>query len=246
MSVLGAAETDGKALRIVTQLDRKLYVKVNEVLQEVGGKWNRGAKAHLFEVDADDALDEVLATGEVVTGKDLGFFETPEKVVKRLIDLAEVKINHEVLEPSAGNGAIVRHLIRAGCRVTACEIDEKRAAVVKGLNAKEVPFGVVDRLWRADFLTVKSELRFDRVVMNPPFGKRQDIKHVRHAFEFLKPGGRLAAVMSAGVKFREDKVAKTFRDLVSASSGAIQDLPEGSFKESGTNVHTVVVTMKKH
>ncbi len=33
--------------------------------------------------------------------------------------------------------------------------------------------------------------------MNPPFSRQQDIRHVMHAAKFLKPGGRLVAVMGA-------------------------------------------------
>ena len=46
--------------------------------------------------------------------------------------------------------------------------------------------------------------RFDRVVMNPPFCRGRDLDHVRHALRFVAPGGRLVAIMSAGVAFRED------------------------------------------
>ena len=60
----------------------------------------------------------------------------------------------------------------------------------------------------------------------------------------LKPGGKLASVMSAGVTFRDDKLGKYFRDFVYTHSGQIIPLPEGSFEESGTNVNTVIVTME--
>ena len=45
-------ERDGKiAGVIVQQLDRNDYVKVNKALEALGGKWNRKAKAHLFDED---------------------------------------------------------------------------------------------------------------------------------------------------------------------------------------------------
>jgi hypothetical protein len=79
--------------------------------------------------------------------------------------------------------------------------------------------------------------------MNPPFSKRADIKHVMHAFKFLKPGGRLVAIMSAGVSFRDDKLGTAFRSIVIGNGGTIEPNPEGSFKASGTSVSTVMVTM---
>lgn len=57
---------------------------------------------------------------------------------------------------------------------------------------------------RTDFLTITPDKwgrQYDAIVMNPPFERLQDIDHVRHAFRFLKPGGRLVAIMSAGSFF---------------------------------------------
>ena len=55
---------------------------------------------------------------------------------------------------------------------------------------------------------------YDRVVMNPPFAGMADIKHVTHAYEFLKAGGLLVSVMSAGVMFRQNKLTAQFREFV--------------------------------
>ena len=38
--------------------------------------------------------------------------------------------------------------------------------------------------------------KYDRILMNPPFEKLQDIDHVRHCFDQLKEGGVLVAVMA--------------------------------------------------
>jgi type I restriction-modification system DNA methylase subunit len=86
---------------------------------------------------------------------------------------------------------------------------------------------------------------FDRVVMNPPFAGQQDIDHVTHAFGFLRPGGRLVAIMAAGVLFRENRKAVEFRALVDAADGTIEENDEGAFKVSGTGVRTVTVTMDR-
>ena len=50
-----------------------------------------------------------------------------------------------------------------------------------------------------DFLTMKPGdiPQVDKIIMNPPFDRGGDCDHVRHAFQFLKPGGVLVAVMSA-------------------------------------------------
>jgi type I restriction-modification system DNA methylase subunit len=80
--------------------------------------------------------------------------------------------------------------------------------------------------------------------MNPPFAKQADIKHILHAFKCLKPGGKLVAIMSNGVMFRENKASSDFRDFVASRGGSITDLPEGSFKASGTGVNTCVAVIR--
>lgn len=48
------------------QLDRKLYVAVNEALAAMGGNWCRKTKGHIFPRDAQPLLDRALAAGSVV------------------------------------------------------------------------------------------------------------------------------------------------------------------------------------
>jgi 16S rRNA G1207 methylase RsmC len=85
---------------------------------------------------------------------------------------------------------------------------------------------------------------FDRIVMNPPFADQQDIRHVTYAATFLKSGGRLVAIMSAGVAFRKDRLAREFRALVEQRGGSIEELPADAFRASGTGVRTVLVTIE--
>ncbi len=92
-------------------------------------------------------------------------------------------------------------------------------------------------------MTVQPVRAFGAIVMNPPFAGRADIRHVTHALQFVKHGGWLAAVMSAGVKFREDGLAREFRALVTKHAGFVRDVEDGAFKEAGTMVRTVIVGM---
>lgn len=49
------------------RMDPKLYQRVNEVLEAVGGRWTTSVQAHVFPVDTAQALAPVLETGTVVT-----------------------------------------------------------------------------------------------------------------------------------------------------------------------------------
>ena len=35
---------------------------------------------------------------------------------------------------------------------------------------------------------------YDRIIMNPPFSDGRDIQHVQHAYNLLRPGGRIGAI----------------------------------------------------
>jgi hypothetical protein len=69
--------------------------------------------------------------------------------------------------------------------------------------------------------------------------------HVRHAFKFLKPGKILTAIMSPAFQFHQSKKAQQFRDWLRELNWAEKALPEGTFKESGTGVNTVMLVIQK-
>lgn len=239
LEVLDRAETNGPRLVLTGTLDRKLYTATAKVLEAAGGKWNRSAKAHLFDGDAADAIEQVLLTGEVISTKQqFGYFPTPAAIVQSLIDLADLKPGMQVLEPSAGRGAIAGPIAKLGCHVDCIDIQRDNVLAISGQN-------IGRDLAVADFLTVTPSESYDRVVMNPPFAKQDDIRHVLHAWKFLKPGGRLVAVMSNGVTFRSTPLTTQFFALKESQYGTLHPLPEGSFKESGTGVNTVIAVVPK-
>ncbi len=234
MSVLAKSFVDGSKLVLPHQLDRKLYQDVNQVLVAAGGKWDRKAGGHLFDTEAADAIDAILNTGIVIRPQDFGYFPTPPALVARLIEIADLRPGMQVLEPSAGQGAIAL-CIPDGIAIDCVELQEKHA---DGLRA----LGCFRSVVTGDFLAMTPKPIYDRVIMNPPFTKRADVKHVLHAAEFVAPGGSLIAIMAAGVKYRQDMLTTKFRELLD-EYGRVEDNPEGSFKLSGTSVNTVTVTL---
>lgn len=237
LKVIGAANVEGNKLFLTGQLDRNLYQRTDKVLQAAGGKWNRAQKAHVFDSCAESRIQQMLSSGDIVIPQDFGYYPTPEPVVQMLMDLADVQPGMLCLEPSAGQGAIATAVAKVAGGVMCVELLEQNVA--KLLETFDVYYG--------DFLQLSPNVHaiYDRIVMNPPFEKQADIKHVLHAFDFLKPGGRLVSVMSASVLFRSNKLTQEFRDFVEQHGGTIEPLPEGSFKVSGTMVNTVVVVLDK-
>lgn len=235
LTVLSAAEVSGNEVRLVGQLDRSLYMATDKVLQAAGGKWNKKAKAHVFDSDAESRIDQIIVSGDVVIPKDaFNFFPTPLGIVRKLLDAADVHSGMACLEPSAGMGAIAGELAKCTKSVKCFELMPDNAQHLRDLG-----YDVAE----IDFLCAEPSPVYDRVVMNPPFAKQADIKHVVHALSFLKPGGLLVAVMSAGVTFRSDRRTVDFRALVEERGGYIEALLDGAFKESGTMVRTVMVVI---
>lgn len=243
LAVLSGLEFTGTTAKITGgQLDRKLYVEINAALEALGGKWNRKAGAHIFPGDPKPLIDDLIdAGGYVDQKKALGFFETPPEIAERMAAWAAVQAGELVLEPSVGHGALLRWL-PAGTYVEAYDIAPQRADGFYGASRPDGSW-VMKLGW--DFLAEEPDERFDVVLMNPPFSRQQDIAHITHALTFLKPGGRLAAIASGSVTYRQDKRARDFRELVAAHGGTIEPLPEGAFKASGTSVRTVLITLTK-
>lgn len=228
------------------QLDRKLYTEVNDALENFGGKWSRKDQAHVFPSDPTDLLEEVVQTGGYVKQKtpaqQLGFFETPPVLAERLVKSAGIKAGDVILEPSAGTGNLVRAIPDWARWVVVCEMNSGHRNALREATHR---WGVSSGVFCKDFLSLTRDdlggMSVDVVVMNPPFSKQADIDHVLHALTFLRPGGRLAAIMSASVLFRTNRKAAAFRELVESKGGVFEALPDGSFLASGTGASTVML-----
>lgn len=101
------------------------------------------------------------------------------------------------------------------------------------------------KLAHSDFLEHQGE--YDRIIQNPPFGNGADMAHVQHAYDLLKPGGRLVSVVGEGAFFRGDKQATQFRDWLAQTGAHVEKLPENSFMDrtqlatTGANARLVVI-----
>jgi predicted RNA methylase len=247
LSILEEAQITNNSLVLNSgQLDRKTYTEVDKVLKELGGKWNTKAKAHLFAgEDLETKIDEVLTYGKIVFAKDNGYFPTPAPLAKQLVAEAEIEGHMLVLEPSAGTGNLVREIIpfiQPRGRIVAVELNPKFAAQLKkDFNEPNQAVTVVED----DFMNYSTPVTFDRVVMNPPFERQQDIDHILQAFSYLKSGGILTAIMSPAYRYRTNKKSVIFRNWLVDMGGIENDNPEQAFKESGTLINTVRIKVVK-
>jgi phospholipid N-methyltransferase len=178
-----------------------------------------------------DALEARLKAGVEVVAVP-GLYETPKDVAEHMVNLANILPGHRVLEPSAGLGALVRPIgadRRLNIELAMIEIVPQLAKRLE----KEFPRAVV---LCADFLDPSLQLgSFDRILMNPPFEKGIDVRHVQKARALLAPGGILVGICAGGPRQKE---------ALEKHAVSWEPLPEGTFKQAGTMVSAVLFTMR--
>lgn len=185
------------------------------------------ALAEFYGAVLPDTTDEkpVKKQASTAVSKDLQFYRTSDTLAKDVVDeLYQVK-GARFLEPSCGDGALMDALRKAGAKVYGIEVDPKRAA-----HAYAKGHTVLTK----NFLETVPTGDFDQVLMNPPFYGKHYAKHVEHALKFLKPGGTLTAILPVTARYDHGLL-----------DGKWRDLPVGSFSQSGTNINTTVLTIRR-
>jgi hypothetical protein len=187
---------------------------------------NRALAQYYGEVLPDAPKQDAKKQTGTAVSKDLQYYPTPERVVAQVVDgLGNIK-GKTVLEPSCGCGRFLDALRRAGADCFGIEYDAGRADQARAKG---------HRVFRGNFLDAPPTKDRDLVVMNPPFYGRHYEKHIRHALKFLKPGGKLVAILPASARYDHCGL----EDLKPRWS----DLPVGAFSQSGTNINTTICTV---
>lgn len=242
IEVLRQCTATGNVLVLpAVELPRDLYIATDKHLKRLGGKWRRGV-GHVFPSGTDVAslLASTVNTGKTTDEKQATqFFETPEHIASLMCAEAWHGLGSadRVLEPSAGLGAIAKPLRDRfpAADIHVCEQHEGRASELTAAG-----FHVVAR----DFLTYAPPFTYDRIVANPPFSGRQDVKHFLRMWDLLSDGGRLVCVLGAGIGYRMGRAEEEVNEII-AAHGDLRDLPPASFRVSGTDVNTVLAVVDK-
>ncbi len=180
-------------------------------------------------------VGQVLQGGASVTLNRYDFYPTPVEVIRvALNSLAEVDYEPAtILEPSCGTGAWLDELI---LRWPKARIDVVERNPLNRVVLRDDPR---INLVGDDFLTYQTDIGYDLIVGNPPFGDDNDklawVKHLEHAKEMLTARGQMIMVAPAGITFRNDKPIQRLRETFK-----IMDLPPGSFKDSGTGANVAL------
>ena len=171
-----------------------------------------------------------------------GFYPTPAAVIDRMFNLTHIGSGDMILEPSAGDGAILRQLPRLvqdrrvdNLTVHAIEYND----TLRGYLEQQ-GFTVIggDFLEEAPKLLVQG-IRYDLILMNPPFENGQPLSHIRAAYDLLNESGELVAVVPSSVFTNTTNKFREFQSWITSDAvGRCDkyDLPDDAFRESGTGV----------
>ena len=240
--IRGCTIANGNIIKLPEiQLERADYVKVKKLFEGNGGKWKGGrCQGFLFDTTDVSPILARLQGGDLTDyKKKFQFFETPVEIARRLVaKLGVVKPTDRILEPSAGRGALVKAVLEEWPnKLVDCYelMEENRDELAKIPNV---------RLLGNDFMEAEVEI-YDKIIANPPFTNNQDIKHVMKMWDHLADGGHMAVIMRVHWQFAKDKQSKAFRSLVESVGHDITVLPKGTFRDSGTDVESVMLVMWK-
>lgn len=176
--------------------NKAAQAQAEKVLEAIGGVRDKIENYEFwsFGYEVGEVLDYIVCSGCIPDHKSHQFYPTPETIGARAVALAKIEPGHTCLEPEAGIGGLA-DLMPQGATVVV-EISELHCKV---LEAK----GYGDTLVCADFLKwvpTQDGIKFDRIVMNPPFSEGRWSAHVEAASTMLADDGIMTAILPASAK----------------------------------------------
>jgi hypothetical protein len=216
-------------------LERKLYQEVAKSLELIGGKWKGGKTlGFVFQEDPTELLYEITNGEKRNLKKEFQFFETPENLADKLVCYADLKQDDTILEPSAGQGAIIKSINKICDIVPDCyELMPVNAHI---LNKSNLKFNLIGN----DFLLNKGK-QYTKIIANPPFSKNQDIDHIKMMYNCLKKGGKLVSIASNHWRLSNNKKETNFKNWLFDINALIIDVDAKAFQESGTMISTCII-----
>ncbi len=166
---------------------------------------------------------------------------TPTPCIAALVDAAELRPHLRVLEPSAGAGRLCAALLER-------EPTLDLWAYERELRYRDELLATCAVVQIGDFLDLTPRPMFHRVVMSPPFGWEGGadyLEHIRHAHRQLGVGGRVVALVPAGVRWRLDDRHLAFRTWLAAIAGELDDVPAMECKGAEDGVAVCVLRISR-
>lgn len=256
LTVLKNCMVEGNVVKLPDgKLDRSIYTEVKKQLELIGGRWKGGRVCGFqFEVSNED-LQELLDAQAKGDGRNLKkefqFFETPDEVGRYMMKDIAVEYNQfkdlKVLEPSAGNGALIKSFhkyVNKNVTVDCIELmDLNRFKLQKLPNVNLIGKDFLNIVDIDKFNLIRGQ--YDVIIANPPFSGNQDIDHILAMYRCLKSKGRILTISSKSWVLGNQKKQVQFKEWLDEVGAYQEELPAGMFKDSGTNVSSMYLVIDK-
>lgn len=220
---------------------KKEYTDLKNEIIKSGGIYSKNGFD--FIEKSEIVYDRITSGSNYNLKKEFQFFGTPDELADRLVELAEITVrgDQDVLEPSAGQGAIIKAINR-GADISCIDCYElmplNQEILKKNLSHKIKIIG-------SDFLVEAGDKKYDRIIANPPFSKNQDIDHIIKMYKCLAPNGRLVSISSESWVEGNQQKQKDFRKWLEDVDANVIQIEKGTFKESGTMVGGKIIVINK-
>ena len=235
-------------LRLPVMTDKQ-YKQVKYLVEYIGGHWSEKNGGFKFKLHPDEAaykLEQLMKLDHIELSDDKAFkirnnfYPTPDWLAEKMVEMAEIKPGDFVLEPSAGRGHLLKYITAKTDKYDAveCNNTQMHHLLDLGYTAHYMTF-------EQYALEFKDYVEFDAIVMNPPFCDELDLRHIMLAYQLLKPGGRLVGLAAENSIYYKRPITDAFNEWLELVGGNVEEIPSGSFTESGTNVDVVLITITK-
>lgn len=184
------------------------------------------------------------------------FYPTPDEVIKKMIEPYGPRLDTAtILEPSAGNGAIVDFLCNTGIEVKfetskgQTYIHTKRAkaenvyCIEKNPDLRMILQQKKYRVLDSDFLSFAPEHRFNLLTMNPPFSDGD--RHLLHAWDILLEGDIVCLLNAETIRNPFSASRKRLTTIIE-QNGSVEYIGKAFHKaDNPTDVEVAIVRLHK-
>ncbi len=241
---------------------------------------------NLYDIDEEvlgDAFENLIAEFASESDKRTGEFYTPHQVSDIISGILTDKVNDNnehiksIYDPAAGSASLLLNVGRNAARPDLVkyygqELNpsnynlSRMNLMIHGVSYEDIDFrngDTLDKDWPDE-----GTIKFDRVVMNPPYSARwdndesrirdprfkfygvlppkskADLAFVLHGLYHLKEEGSMAVVLPHGVLFRGAKEGKIRKQLINENKiDAVIGLPANIFHS--TSIPTTILVFKQ-
>lgn len=215
------------------------YADLRKAFLNAGAKYKNNT--FIFPSEAEPYINRLMGGESVNIKKEFQFYGTPDNLADKLVRNADINDSDLlILEPSAGQGAIIKalHRIFPGRKIQWCELMPINQTVLFALQDKQT-------FIQPNFLEYTGDAKFNKIIANPPFNKNQDIDHILKMWDCLADNGRIVTIASKHWQNSKNKKETAFREFLNVVNAVVTEIPTGEFSESGTKIATCKIIIDK-